>query len=173
MKMIGTQPSSRFTVPSWVRWILLIIGVLFIIMFSFLTWMYLHIEDSRTNHYDDVRNFVESENILNNIEEVVRYNGESPIYIVNGEGSYLFVDLEANEVLATIASKDMIGINSAQKSVTECNECELIDTRLAYEENRPVWEVTYTDESNRYVFEYIDLENGREVQRFAFRQAKS
>ncbi|MCP3025886.1 hypothetical protein [Halobacillus sp. A5] len=175
MKMIRTQPSSRFTVPKWAQWVLLVLGILFVIVSTLSAWMYLHIEDSKTGQYDEVKEFVRSENLLENTSEVSRYNGEFPIHIVSGvnendEETHVFIDMENKEELASVPAADMIGEQAAKKNVNECSGCEFVDIQLAYEENRPVWEVTYKDESSRYVLEYLDVTNGEEVQRFAFRQ---
>ncbi|MFG6148721.1 cell wall elongation regulator TseB-like domain-containing protein [Halobacillus sp. B23F22_1] len=175
MKMIGTQRSSQFTVPKWLKWVLLIFGSLLIIGIGLLTWMYFHIENTRTSQYDEVSEFVLGEGLLESVDKVTRYNGETPIHIVNGmddqnEERYLFIDFVNQEEVSTISAADMIDENSARRNVNQCNGCEFVDVQLAFEENRPVWEVTYKDESNRYVFEYLDVRNGEEVQRFAFRQ---
>ncbi|WP_390216442.1 DUF5590 domain-containing protein [Halobacillus campisalis] len=176
--MIETQPSSRFTVPKWVRWVLVTLGVLLIIFIGVLTWMYLHIEDSRTSQFAEASNFAESEGLLTDVKEVARYNGEFPVYIAFGENSdgvetYVFINLAEKEEMTSIPKEDMISESTAVANGAQCTGCEFIDVQLAYEENRPVWEVTYTDESSRYVFEYLDVENGEEVQRFAFRQTQS
>ncbi|WP_173916326.1 DUF5590 domain-containing protein [Halobacillus sp. Marseille-Q1614] len=176
MKMIGTQPSSQFTAPSWVKWALLITGILFVIIFTLCTWMYLHINDSKTQNYDKAKTFAKEEAGFNQVDNVTRYNGQTVIHIVNGttkdgEDMYAFINVEEMEVLSTLSSEQMISGEALRSEIEAgCSSCEWVDTQLAFEENRPVWELTYKDDSNRYVFEYIDVENGEQVQRFAFRQ---
>ncbi|WP_145997048.1 DUF5590 domain-containing protein [Halobacillus sp. Marseille-P3879] len=175
MKMIGTQPSSQFTVPKWGKWLLLILGIVIIILTGFLTWMYLHIENSKTSQYSKAEQFALNEELLEEVNQITRYNGEVPIHILKGVSSdneevFIFIDLKNQQELASVSAEDMIGKSTAKSNVNQCTSCEFIDLQLAYEENRPVWEVTYKDESNRYVFEYLDAINGEEVQRFAFRQ---
>ncbi|WP_143414485.1 DUF5590 domain-containing protein [Halobacillus massiliensis] len=177
MKMIGTQPSSRYTVPRWMKWTLVIGSILCFIIFLLGMWMYSHINASKTQDFDRAESFATQEAGFRQVDKVTRYNGKSVIHIVQGaneegESIYGFINLADNKLLITLDAEQMISKEAVRNdSEASCSSCEWIDTQLAYEENRPVWELTYKDESNRYVFEYIDVENGERIQRFAFRQS--
>ncbi|UOQ93552.1 DUF5590 domain-containing protein [Halobacillus shinanisalinarum] len=170
------QQSSRFTVPSWLRWVLLIIGIVIIISGSTLTWMYVQIEDKQTEGFTTAKNLAVSETKMTKVTDVLSYNGENPIHIVRGQNAndeelVTFLNLGKKEVLTTIKASSMIPTGDLKAGLqADCSACSFIDVQLAYEENSPAWELTYIDENQRYVLEYVRVTNGDPIQRFAFRQ---
>jgi len=44
--------------------------------------------------------------------------------------------------------------------LTDCIDCELINSSPAMIDQVPLWELTYKDEANRYTIEYITLKDG-------------
>ncbi|UOR12488.1 cell wall elongation regulator TseB-like domain-containing protein [Halobacillus amylolyticus] len=141
--------------------------------------MYVQIEDKQTEGFTEAKNLAVSETKMTEVTDVLSYNGEIPIHIVRGlngndEELVTFINLEKKEVLTTIKASSMIPSSGLKTGLqTDCSACSFIDVQLAYEENSPAWELTYIDENQRYVLEYVKVTNGDPIQRFAFRQPQS
>lgn len=177
--MITKQQSSRYTAPRWLKWVLLIIGLLILLSGCLLTWMYVQIESNRTEGFSEAKSLVLSETNIENVSEVTSYNGEQPIHIVRGktgseEKLAAFINLDNNKVLTTLNTSTMISSDQLREELQDnCSGCSFINIQLAYEENSPAWELTYIDENKRYVLEYVRVTNGEPIQRFAFRQPQT
>ncbi len=179
MKMIMKQQSSRYTAPSWLKWVLLIVGLLILLSGCLLTWMYVQIQSNHTEGYSEAKSLALSKTNIASVSDVTSYNGERPIHIVRGktesdEELAAFINLNNAKVLTTINTSTMVSSDQLKKELqANCSSCSFLDIQLAYEENSPAWELTYIDENQRYVLEYVKAENGKPIQRFAFRQPQT
>lgn len=48
---------------------------------------------------------------------------------------------------------------------SNCKQCKLIATKPAFLGDTPLWELTYYDEKNRYVFDYVSMYDGSEFEK--------
>lgn len=170
------QQSSPYTVPSWLKWCLLILSVFIILGLAFGIWMYLSVNQDRTAGHAEAIDLAEQQTGLTNFESVTTYYGESEIHIVQGANNsgsekIVFIDLEENTILDEISTESILPSNQMRSQWKDnCLECEFKDIQYGYEENEPVYQLTYIDSQNRYVLDYFTLEGEAFDQRFAFRQ---
>lgn len=170
------QQSSPYTVPSWLKWCLLILSMVLILGLAFSIWMYINVNQDRTTGHAEAIDLAEQQTDLTNFESVTTYYGENKIHIVQGsigkvDGRLVFIDLEENAVLDEIPTESVLPTNQMRSQWKDtCANCQFKDIQYGYEENEPVYELTYIDDQNRYVLDYFTLEGEAFDQRFAFRQ---
>ncbi|WP_139207334.1 DUF5590 domain-containing protein [Halobacillus dabanensis] len=170
------QQSSPYTVPSWLKWCLLILSVILLLVLTFGIWMYININQDRTSGHDEAIDFAKQQTGLTKFESVTTYYGEGETQIVqgtNGSGDEIivFIDLEENIILDEISAERVLPSDQMRSQWKDtCSECEFKDIQYGYEEDEPVYQLTYIDSQNRYVLDYFTLEGEAFDQRFAFRQ---
>ncbi|RWZ60295.1 hypothetical protein EQV77_03100 [Halobacillus fulvus] len=167
--------SSQSTVPRWLKWLFLSVGVLLLLGLVFAIWMYAEISQDRIAGYDPAAQIAMDETPLASVDEVTAYYGDQTVHIVQGqleEGdpAVIYVDVEAESVLEMI-TEDALTLEEFTTAWQQaCGNCSFEHVQYGYEEQQPVFEVTYVDDQNRYVFDYFQLNGESFDQRFAFRQ---
>ncbi|MGI8315331.1 DUF5590 domain-containing protein [Halobacillus mangrovi] len=175
MRTIKPQ-SSQFTVPRWVKWTSLTFAVLVIIFLLFFSWMYFEINKDRTAGQEDASKIALEETKLSEVDQVTVYRGEQTVHIVEGKSNQgdhglIYIDLKEKKVIEQLFNEKVISKEALkQKWSQSCGGCEFKYIQYAFEENQPVYEMSYIDEKNRYVLDYFKLSGESFDQRFAFRQ---
>ncbi len=175
--MTMIQQSSQSTVPNWLKWLLLIVMVIGLISCAFIIWMYVHIENDKTSQFDQASKIAIQQTDLASVENVELYNGAQTVHIVHGstsqsQGLTVLVNVKNKNILASVTDKERISKAQLKKEwMNSCSSCTFKDIRMGYEEEQAVYELTFIDDKNRYVFDYY-LPNGEKFQqRFAFKQS--
>jgi uncharacterized protein YpmB len=175
MRTIKPQ-SSRFTVPSWVKWATSVLAVLLILGGAFVSWMYFEINQDRTAGQEEASQLALDRTDLAGVDRISVYRGAKAVHIVEGKTSQgdsglVFVDVENKQILDEVFKGNIISKTELrEKWAQDCEGCSFKYIQYAYEENQPVYEITYIDEQNRYVLDYFKLSGENFDQRFAFRQ---
>lgn len=157
---------------SWLNWkrvLVLFLALLFLFLCIFLGYSYVQIKKSKIVNGDKTEEFVLKETNINKINEISQFQGEEAFHILlgtdeNGKQSYIFVPIDkslSKENTIIIPTEKLISNKQIEKQwKSECDSCTLISSTPAMINKKPLWELTYTDRSNRYVIEYISLEDG-------------
>ncbi|WP_145956040.1 cell wall elongation regulator TseB-like domain-containing protein [Halobacillus halophilus] len=168
--------SSPFTVPSWLKWSFIIIGALFFLSGALAVWMYVSINKDLHTGEEAAREMALNQTEIATVEKVSIYHGKSKVHIVKGKTQggkegLVFIDLSKNEILNEQMNQEIIAEQQLKQSWrADCQNCIYKNIQLGYEEEQPVYEITYVDSQNRYVFDYFNLNGERFNQRFAFKQ---
>ncbi|MCA0983051.1 DUF5590 domain-containing protein [Halobacillus yeomjeoni] len=176
--MIKPQ-SSRFIVPRWLKWSILITGTILFLCSAFFIYMYADINQDRTKGNDEAAKFALQETALKKVDQVSNYHGDKTVHIVRGvtdqqKNGIVYIDLEKKEILKESFREDNLSLDEMkQEWMNACENCEFKNIQFAYEESHPVFEITYIDEKNRYVLDYYQLNGEKFDQRFAFKQTDS
>lgn len=165
--------NSRYTVPNWLKWGLLGFILVLISCFIYLFFLYSDIQQSRTVNYQDSKQEVLDKTNVSQIENIAKYNGEHQFHVIfgatkNDGNKIVFVPLgKKNKRLTVIdGSKIITKQQIMDQWKQQCQNCELIDITPAMENNEPLWEVTYVDDSERYIFDYLSVYDGTRIQRY-------
>ncbi|UOQ42739.1 DUF5590 domain-containing protein [Halobacillus salinarum] len=176
MKRTMIQQSSRFTVPNWLKWFIGTLVVLILLFGCFFIWMYVQIEQDRTSQFDQAKKIAVEKTDLTKVEEISRYNGASTVHIVRGQTNSstkltVFLDVKDKKIVKILPEDSIISLSQMkQKWASSCNACQLKDIQLGYEESKPVYEITYIDNKDRYVLDYYLPDGNKFQQRFAFKR---
>lgn len=176
MKKMTKPQSSLFTVPNWVKWASIIVSTLFILGLSLAIWIYIDVNQDRTSAHAQASTLVLEQTEVETVDEVSVYHGKETVHIIKGtekDGSsvLVYVQVDNQKVLDVIKGDDYLS-TSEMKDVWKkgCGNCGFKNIQYGYEEGEPVFEVTYIDQQDRYVFDYYRLNGESFDQRFAFKQ---
>lgn len=153
---------------NWTRIIAIAIIILIIILIVYFGLFYRSILQSKTEDYERTKSVVR-ESLNMNINEIYSFQEKEGYHILfttdNKNKDWIvfvplseelkkenFIVIENNEVLSKEEIESLWQNN--------CKNCELIKSKPAMIDNIPLWELTYKDQSSRYVIEYITLKDG-------------
>lgn len=149
---------------SWLFWSTIIFIILFISVLIYAIFLYMDLNEKRTAGFDDTRREVLNQTAITEISNIESFNGEASYHVVSGidtegEEKLIFYPLEGNE--KTITTIDYEDITPKSAIINEwqanCNSCELINVSPALVDDEALWELTYYDENDLYVFEYVSI----------------
>jgi len=147
--------------------IMFLLLLLFFLIYSVYT--YHTLEASKVVDGDKTEQFVLEETELISIENIYQFQGEEAFHIVAGKNDagdecLLFVPLDdslSKDSIIAVSSENILSQDKIEKEWQKnCSQCKLMRSHPAMIGEKPLWELTYTDRSNRYVIEYINLEDG-------------
>lgn len=176
MMKMTRQQSSRFTAPSWLKWSFLVGGILFIIALTLAVWVYAEANQDHTAGNERATQLALENTNMTSINEVNVYYGDQTVHIVegslsNGKPALVYVQLAEKKIVTIINSDEFLSLKEFKTQwKQECGECSFKNVKYALEESQPVFEITYVDEHNRYVFDYFKVNGEPFDQRFAFKQ---
>ncbi|ASK63362.1 hypothetical protein CFK37_14950 [Virgibacillus phasianinus] len=149
------------------------VGLILVLIscFIYLFFLYNDIQQSRTTHYQDAKDKVLKMTEVTQIDNVTVYNGRQQFHVIfgatkNGENKIVYVPSDKKDKDLTVV--DMSKIIKKQQIKNQwkeqCQNCELINITPAMEDGKPLWEVTYVDAADRYIFDYLSIYDGTRSQ---------
>lgn len=155
---------------NWPRVLLSVLFFCIIFIIVYFAIFYRSIESSRTDGYDEATSFVLNNSQITDVENVNYFQAEEGFFTfsaTNKAEESFFVFLRDDEPLSkehlyVVPKSELISIEQLESELLqECSDCTLISSTPAMIDELPLWELTYTDEANRYVIDYKYLENGK------------
>lgn len=150
--------------------------LLFVLLFSILAtfisaFMYYRtIMESKNEGFDEAIEFVLQHTDMIQVNDVNYFQEAEGYFILEAtdqsENNY-FIFLQDTQPFSTnslfiVAQSELLSVKTLENEFqNECRNCELVQSKPAMIDHIPLWELTYYDESNRYVIEYKYLKNGQ------------
>lgn len=171
------QSNSNFIseLPRWLFWtiIILIILVLFFSIYSAI--IYKEAMASKHRGYPEAEKRVLSETDIETVEKTTTYSGEETYFVVFG------LDKSNDKKIAFVPQKkDKINVFDANNIVTkeqinaqlvnECPDCKQINITAGILDQKPVWEASYVNKNNNYVFDYYSMKDASRYERFQMKR---
>lgn len=155
----------------WMNWkkaVILCVVILFILLSIYVISFLQNIEKSKLVDFETTEKLIFQLTDITSIDKAYQFQDEQGYHIVYGkdakENLIVFVPIQEK------TSKDDLVIISAdsvqtkdqieKKWATECTTCTLTSSSPAMINKKALWELAYTDQSNRYVIEYVSMETG-------------
>lgn len=174
MRTSFDQQSQKST---WVKWTLIILLLIIIASTAYMIVIYNQIQQDKKTGFTETEEIVLQETDLVEISDIERYHGEAAYHIVfgkteNDEHKIVYVPLTNDEQdLITIDQSEMISKETLENQLqNECNTCKIISIIPGIENSELLWELTYVDDSGRYVLEYVSIHDGTQYEQFRFTQ---
>lgn len=161
---------------SWTKWVIFALIIVVVAILIFLTVLYNNIEKSKTNGFGNAEERVIEETEVIEVEETMRYHGDTLHYIVIGntednQSLMVFVPDDVEDELTIIDQSEIIPVESIRQSWQQaCKNCEFINIVPAITDRNPLWEITYYDEAGRYVMDYVSIFDGSKYEEFRFKK---
>lgn len=157
------------------KWILSAIIVILLLITIFFAVLYIKIEKNKEEGMDHTREMVLNNTDIVTIDQIDRFNGSESYHIIFGEtdekeAQVIFVPLTKDEDdYLTIKQEDIISEAAIKKNwQNECDQCKFIKLVPGIVDDKEVWELTYIDNKNRYIFEYRSLYDGEQYEKLQF-----
>jgi len=154
---------------NWKKIIFYIIAFLFLLLFIYFVYLYHFIMNTKVLDEEKTKQLVFDSSVVTSIEEIYHFQEKEAYHIVVGRDEqnkqwYVFVPLIENvgkDDLIMMESDNLLSKDEIKNLwLKECKQCTLLSSSPAMINQKPLWELTYTDSSNRYVITYFSLENG-------------
>ncbi|AIF45449.1 hypothetical protein X953_11015 [Virgibacillus sp. SK37] len=156
---------------------MLIFLIVIISCFIYLLFLYLDLKDSKTEGFADTKQQILQATSIEEIDKINKFNGEEAYHVIfgttdSGKKQIIFYPLQGKKKdLTTIDQSDII----AEEAIIgewkqQCSSCEFIKITPALVNDKPLWELTYRDESDRYVLDYLSIYDGSRYEQYRFKQ---
>ncbi|EEL51390.1 MULTISPECIES: DUF5590 domain-containing protein [Bacillus cereus group] len=108
---------------------------------------------------------------LTKVNSVDYFNGESSYTVVQGvdekgEKIIVWVPEKKGDVLVKKQSEGISEKDALQIVAKEQKPKQFLKAKLGAEKNVPLWEVTYIDDENRYIYYYLAFQDGKFLKRY-------
>ncbi|PFK47395.1 peptidase M4 [Bacillus cereus] len=108
---------------------------------------------------------------LTKVKSVDYFNGESSYTVVQGvdekgEKIIVWVPEKKGDVLVKKQSEGISEKDALQIVAKEQKPKQFLKAKLGAEKNVPLWEVTYIDDENRYIYYYLAFQDGKFLKRY-------
>ncbi|GAB3066205.1 cell wall elongation regulator TseB-like domain-containing protein [Virgibacillus ainsalahensis] len=157
----------------WVKWSLLAIAIFALICLIFAIFLYKDIQKDENSAYAETEAQLLGATSLTEVSKIEQFNGSEAYHVVFGknednEEKIIFYPLAGREKnLTTIDRNEIIPEEEIQSQWSEqCNGCELIEIVPALDDGNELWEITYYDEANNYVFAYVSIYDGAQHKQY-------
>ena len=166
---------SRFTAPRWLSISLLIFFILLLSVSIYGIILYNDLVDSKTSGYNETAEQILNNTSISEIEKIEQFNGAKSYHVIFGsneknEKKIIFYPLEGNEKnLTTINQSEVIPSEEIFGQWEEqCMDCELIKIVPALVNDKALWELTYKNNSNQYIIDYLSIYDGSRFEQYRF-----
>jgi uncharacterized protein YpmB len=166
-----------FTAPSWLKWGMATFIILLLLVIGYGIYLYNDVLQSKTEGFVESKQKALSETALSEIDDVSRYQGELFYHVVRGtmknhESAIAFIPVNKEEPIQFFITNDLLKKEDIMNQWrTSCSKCKWIDTAIAIHNEKPLWEITYIDSSNRYVLEYLYMDSGEVYEQIRLKQS--
>lgn len=174
MRTTYYQQSKKST---WVKWVFVALLLVIIACLSYLIGLYHNIQQDKQAGFDETKEIVLRETDLIGINNIERYHGKNAYHIVfgyteNNVDKIVYVPLtNEEEDLMIIDQAEIVSKKTIENQlINECNKCKIISIIPGVEDDELLWELTYVDDLDRYVLEYLSLYDATQSEQYRFRR---
>lgn len=167
---------SRRTIPLWLKWFFVIFMLILVSCIIYGIVLYKTIQHDKTKGYSNTEQEILNETDIVSVDQISHFYGETVYHIVigktaNDKRKIVFVDKneETDNIVVFDNEKMMSEENIQSLWMDECSNCELIKINPAMINKEALWEVTYKDDSQRYIIEYLSMHDGSRYEQYRFK----
>ncbi|MFB4169192.1 DUF5590 domain-containing protein [Virgibacillus sp. JSM 102003] len=168
---------SRLNIPDWLKWTFSVLLLILIACFIYGVYLYNAVQQDKTASFKDIKDEVIAETKLLTIGKVKRFHGNKAYYIVYGKTDnhnqkiIFYPFKKKNAEIISVNKSEIISEETIRKKWKEsCRNCNLFDITPGLVGDKPSWEITFTDDSNRYVIDNLSIYDGTRIEQFRFKQ---
>ncbi|WP_164218900.1 DUF5590 domain-containing protein [Virgibacillus sp. YIM 98842] len=165
------------TVKKFFKWAGFSLVILFISAAVYSIFLYQDIMGDKTDNFAETESQILDATSLVSIDKMEQFNGADAYHVVFGENDanenkIIFYPLEGQEKNLTILDESEIVSEETILSLwsESCSECDLIKAVPAIVDENVLWELTYVDESDRYILDYVSIYDGSRYEQYRFTQ---
>lgn len=164
-------------VSTWLKWTIIILSLLLIVGLIYGIYLYHTIEKSKVAEFAETEEKILQNTEIKKINAVDRFDGKTAFHILSGETKdgnkkIAFFPLNGKKKELTVIDESEIIPRQSMREQwnNQCKGCEFIKISPAMVNDEPLWELTYIDQSNRYILDYLSIYDGSRYEQFRFKQ---
>lgn len=157
------------------KWLFLFFLLLMIIAIVYSVLLYRDLEKSKTRGMSQTEQRIYKETDITKVEDIDFFYSNESYHVVYGTDKekhklIAFVPLKSKKQdIKTINQDEIISKETVHKQWKKsCTECKMIKITPGIVDENKVWELTYRDELNRYVLEFLSISDGKQYERLRF-----
>ncbi|WP_240510180.1 cell wall elongation regulator TseB-like domain-containing protein [Virgibacillus profundi] len=138
-------------------------------------FLYNDLASAKTAGYDETKKQILENTSITNIDKIEQFNGAASYHVIFGENKddekkLIFYPLKGNEKdLTTIDQHEIMPKKEVLGQWNEqCKDCNLVNIVPALVDEKVLWEVTYENNSNQYIIDYLDIHDGTRYEQYRF-----
>ncbi|HLQ97713.1 MAG TPA: DUF5590 domain-containing protein [Candidatus Dormibacteraeota bacterium] len=172
--------NSYFQQPqksSWIKWAIIIALLAMLALLTYVMILYTNIQQDKQAGFSETEKIVLRDTDLVEVTDMMRYHGEFAYHIVFGvtednQEKIVFVPItKEDQDLVSVDQTEIISKQTLEKQLqNECDTCKIISIIPGIEDDELLWELTYVDDSNRYVLEYVSIYDATQYEQFRFKR---
>ena len=165
------------TSKNW--WLKITLVVLFLIIVAIITYGYIIYNDlmqQKESGYDKSTKHVLAETPLTKIDTKYKYHGKDNYHVFLGttddkHKKLVFFPLDKEKDLTILDQSEIMDEQDIKDQwKNQCQSCTLMKVRPAMDDETPLWEITYKDDQDRLIMEYVSMEDGSDYEQYRFNQ---
>ncbi|HLR66299.1 cell wall elongation regulator TseB-like domain-containing protein [Virgibacillus alimentarius] len=163
--------------PSWLKWGFWILCLFLLVGLIYSIYLYHSIQKSKVAGFAETKEKILEETDLVSIDEIERFNGEQAFHILfgkteEGKNKIVFFPLKKKEKKVKIIDKSKIVPKEKilNQWNSECKDCKMIKIKPAMVKDKPLWELTYIDSTDRYALDYLSIYDGSHYEQYRFKK---
>lgn len=176
MIKMKNKRSLLYIGPKWIRWTLSILFLLTVACGIYFIYLYNDLLESKTAGYEETKQQLLKAETLAEVDKIETFHGKEAYHVAYGkdqneQSKLVFYPLKGKEKqLLTVNQADIVSKSEMKEQWRqECDQCEFIRITPALVDGKELWELTYIDDSNRYVFDYLDMHDGSRYEQMRFK----
>ncbi|WP_082918037.1 DUF5590 domain-containing protein [Oceanobacillus sp. Castelsardo] len=168
---------SQSTGLNWIQKTFIIIIAIIVIVTIFGVYLYQDIMKNKSANFEQTREVILEQTPITKVNKIELYHGDEAYHLVygsdeKGEEQIIFYPLKGKEKdITTIGYSEIIPKDQILQTWQQnCANCELNKISPALIEDKLLWEITYYDENDRYVLDYLSIHDGSSYEQYRFKR---
>lgn len=175
MRKMKNKQFSQSTGLNWIHKTFIIFIAIIVVITIFGVYLYQDTMKNKTTNFEQTKEVILEQTPITKVNKIELYHGDEAYHLVygsddKGEEQIIFYPLKGKEKdittisVSEITPKEQI-IQSWQKN---CGDCELNKISPALIDDQLLWEISYYDENDRYVLNYLSIYDGSSYEEYKF-----
>ena len=164
---------------TWLIWFIVLCCVLIIGILIYSVYLYYSILNHKETGLQKSEQIILEQTKLISVDKVERFHGDTSYHVITGRAKdgdtyFAFLPITNNHKKQKITLINHANIISQSQIkdhwLKSCQTCHFIRISPGLIDDQPVWEITYKDQSLRYVFDYLSMYDGKSIEQFRFKR---
>ncbi|WP_100372740.1 cell wall elongation regulator TseB-like domain-containing protein [Bacillus sp. FJAT-45037] len=156
------------------KWLLIVLISLFFIVVGTSAFVYQLVREPLVENYEQANQYIVENSLLDTMGEISYYHGTKAYYVVagideDGDESIVWVNEDFTNSVQRKASEGITYEEALNHVRNDIDGSAVTNIRLGYTRGTPIYEIMYTDETERQGYYYVTFEDGTFLKRYSIR----
>lgn len=159
----------------WLTITLIITGIFLAGVIFLAVYIYNEAMEIKEQSMDHTISVILEQTAIKEVKDIDLFSGEESYHVLlgedeSGEEKIIFYPLAGKEKkIHSVSMDEVISKGSIYSDWKEnCENCTFVEINPAIINEEMLWEIIYYDEYNRYVLDYVTMDDGTRVEQYRF-----